>query len=69
MVPFVPNLFRDTVLLKQAQDLMVADLDTGSSDPMVILRINGQEQRSRTKFKTLNPKWEETFEFRVKNSG
>ena len=53
----------------QAQDLIVKDRDTGSSDPFAIFKVAGQEKRSRTIARNLNPKWEETFDFRVSSSG
>ena len=53
----------------QAQDLIVSDRDTGSSDPFAIFKVAGQEKRSRTIARNLNPKWEETFDFCVSSSG
>lgn len=45
-------------------------LDTGNtSDPLVIFRLGGKEQRSSVKYKTLNPRWEEVFEFECTGSG
>ena len=54
------------VVLHGAHDLIVADrgLLRGSSDPYVLLTIEGHEpRRSRTIKSTCNPRWEEAVEF------
>ncbi|CAM9274051.1 unnamed protein product [Ectocarpus fasciculatus] len=45
-------------------------MDLGvSSDPLVIFKLGGKEQRSRVIQKNLNPQWEEVFEFECRSSG
>ncbi|CBN78812.1 conserved unknown protein [Ectocarpus siliculosus] len=61
-----PNFLKIT--LHQGQDLLALDMGT-SSDPLVIFKLGGKEQRSRVIQKNLNPQWEEVFEFECRNSG
>ena len=35
----------------------------GFSDPYVVLKVAGQQRKSSTVQKTLNPKWNQHFEF------
>eukprot|EP00123_Amoebidium_parasiticum_P015577 comp23042_c0_seq1/m.36864 comp23042_c0_seq1/g.36864 ORF comp23042_c0_seq1/g.36864 comp23042_c0_seq1/m.36864 type:complete len:1024 (-) comp23042_c0_seq1:370-3441(-) len=46
----------------QARDLMKVDL-IGSSDPYVIITCEGQQRRSRTIYRCLNPVWNQRFDF------
>eukprot|EP00727_Mastigamoeba_balamuthi_P004474 m51a1_g14024 putative phosphatidylserine decarboxylase (543) ;mRNA; r:1115022-1117292 len=39
--------------------------DTGASDPFVVLKFGEQEQKTRVIKKTLDPEWNETFNFPV----
>lgn len=50
------------VHLQRASDLKAADRN-GYSDPYVKLSLAGQSHKSKTIKKTLNPQWNETFEF------
>ena len=50
------------VHLQRASDLKAADRN-GFSDPYVKLSLAGQSHKSKTIKKTLNPQWNETFEF------
>lgn len=52
---------------RQAQELLAKDIG-GTSDPVVIFRIGGKEQRSSIVYKDCNPGWEEVFEFEVTSS-
>lgn len=52
----------------QAQELLAMD-SGNTSDPLVILRLGGKEQRSPVMHKTLNPRWDEVFEFECTSSG
>lgn len=62
-----PNELQVTVV--QARGLQIMDKAMfgkgGSSDPLVILKCNGQKHRTTTKKKNLEPVWEENFTFRV----
>jgi len=54
------------VHVKQAVDLMASDtgfLQSGKSDPYVVVRVGGQEQKTKTISKDLNPVWDETLTF------
>eukprot|EP00752_Nemacystus_decipiens_P012043 g10677.t1 len=61
-----PNFLRIT--LHQAQDLQTTD-SVNTCDPFVIFNLDGKEQRSSIAHKTLNPRWEEVFEFECTSSG
>ena len=50
-----------TVQLLEGKNLIVKDLK--SSDPYCVLTIGLQSQKSKTKYKTLNPSYQETFDF------
>ena len=52
----------------QAQELLAMD-SGNTSDPLVIFRLGGKEQRSSVIHKTLNPRWDEVFEFECTSSG
>lgn len=41
----------------QAKDIIPMDDDTGTSDPYVKVYFYGQEQKTNTIMKTLNPIW------------
>ena len=45
-----------------ATGLKSADLN-GKSDPYVRLTLAGQQAKSKTLMKSLDPQWDETFEF------
>ncbi|KAI0511520.1 hypothetical protein KFK09_012150 [Dendrobium nobile] len=47
-----------------ASDLMPKD-GLGSANPFVEVELDGQKQRTQTKFKDLNPSWNETLVFNV----
>ena len=51
------------VNLRSASDLMIGDTN-GLSDPYCKISIAGATQTSKTKYKTLNPEWNETLEFK-----
>ena len=53
------------VTLKSGEDLVKADVLTGSSDPYCILRCGSSNCKSAIKYVTLNPRWDQTFEFAV----
>ncbi|CAN0571104.1 unnamed protein product, partial [Ectocarpus sp. 12 AP-2014] len=53
---------------QKGQDLLAMDMGV-SSDPLVIFKLGGKEQRSRVIQKNLNPQWEEVFEFECRSSG
>ena len=50
------------VELSHATNLESMD-SNGFSDPYVVLKVAGQQRRSSTVQKTLNPKWKQHFEF------
>ena len=50
-----------TVQLLEGKNLIVKDLK--SSDPYCVLTIGLQSQKSKTKYKRLNPSYQETFDF------
>lgn len=49
--------------LRQATNLAAMDKN-GYSDPYIVFSVSGQERKSPIKMKTLNPKWNQIFEFR-----
>ena len=51
-----------TVTLVEAKGLLAGDF-TGKSDPYVIFQLGENKKTSKAKFQTLNPKWNEKFEF------
>ncbi len=55
---------RVKVRLIEAEGLLIADKD--SSDPYCELSLNGELFSSEIKKATLNPKWDEEFEFGTK---
>ena len=50
-----------TVKLLEGKNLIVKDLT--SSDPYCVLTIGSQSQKSKTRYKTLNPTYNESFDF------
>jgi Ca2+-dependent lipid-binding protein len=50
------------VMLKSASGLRAADLN-GKSDPYVTLSLRGVQHKSRVVTRSLNPSWDEMFEF------
>ncbi|KAL3818150.1 hypothetical protein ACJIZ3_004055 [Penstemon smallii] len=46
----------------EARDLVAADL-RGTSDPYVSVHYGDSKRRTKIMYKTLNPKWHQTFEF------
>lgn len=57
------------LLLSQAHDLSAQDLATNSSDPIAILKVGDTVHKSKGMTKTINPKWEETFDFACTSTG
>eukprot|EP01098_Paradermamoeba_levis_P012150 TRINITY_DN5257_c0_g1_i1.p1 TRINITY_DN5257_c0_g1~~TRINITY_DN5257_c0_g1_i1.p1 ORF type:complete len:259 (-),score=57.07 TRINITY_DN5257_c0_g1_i1:4-780(-) len=55
------------VQLLEANNLPIADRN-GSSDPYVKISLGECKVKSKKKFKTLNPQWDETFRFKVMDS-
>jgi len=59
------------VTLKQAKHLPIMDKKTKSCDPFCVFGIknagDAQLQKSSTKYKTLNPAWDEDFAFFIEN--
>eukprot|EP00771_Trimastix_marina_P002778 gnl/Trimastix_PCT/3936.p1 GENE.gnl/Trimastix_PCT/3936~~gnl/Trimastix_PCT/3936.p1 ORF type:complete len:268 (+),score=38.54 gnl/Trimastix_PCT/3936:46-849(+) len=55
-----------TVLLVAGEDLMKADIG-GLSDPFVILSLGSSELRSSVIKETLNPTWNQVFNFNVRD--
>ncbi|KAL5482015.1 hypothetical protein EMCRGX_G022294 [Ephydatia muelleri] len=53
-----------TVTLLDGTDLPAMD-ENGFSDPYCKISLGSQKYKSKVKFKTLNPKWKEEFDFRV----
>lgn len=53
------------VTLKNGENLVKADLMTGTSDPYCVLRCGSDRHKSSIKYLTLNPNWNQTFEFSV----
>eukprot|EP01117_Protostelium_nocturnum_P007206 TRINITY_DN2579_c0_g3_i1.p1 TRINITY_DN2579_c0_g3~~TRINITY_DN2579_c0_g3_i1.p1 ORF type:complete len:1547 (-),score=508.88 TRINITY_DN2579_c0_g3_i1:59-4699(-) len=60
------NSFLGTLFLKvvEAENLAAKDMN-GFSDPYVIMTINTQRAKTKTKKKTLSPVWNENFEFSI----
>ncbi|XP_073055714.1 uncharacterized protein [Primulina eburnea] len=50
------------IVLIEARDLVAADL-RGTSDPFVSVNYGNLKRRTKVIFKTLDPKWHQTFEF------
>ncbi|CAK7349717.1 unnamed protein product [Dovyalis caffra] len=50
------------LVLVEAKDLIAADL-RGTSDPYVRVQYGSLKRRTKVMFKTLNPRWNQTFEF------
>ncbi|XP_075522866.1 synaptotagmin-2-like isoform X1 [Primulina tabacum] len=50
------------LVLIEARDLVAADL-RGTSDPFVSVNYGNLKRRTKVIFKTLDPKWHQTFEF------
>ncbi|XP_075508656.1 uncharacterized protein LOC142545378 isoform X1 [Primulina tabacum] len=50
------------LVLIEAKDLVAADL-RGTSDPYVRVHYGNMKRRTKVMYKTLNPKWHQTFEF------
>ncbi|KAG5536178.1 hypothetical protein RHGRI_023835 [Rhododendron griersonianum] len=48
--------------LIEARDLVAADI-RGTSDPYVKLQHGNTKRRTKVMYKTLNPRWDQTFEF------
>ncbi|XP_058179186.1 uncharacterized protein LOC131297966 isoform X6 [Rhododendron vialii] len=48
--------------LIEARDLVAADI-RGTSDPYVKLQYGNTKRRTKVMYKTLNPRWHQTFEF------
>jgi phospholipase C len=55
-----------TVTVVNGVGLDAADKD-GFSDPYVILKVEGQEQKTKHVPNTLNPVWKQDFDFKIKN--
>lgn len=53
------------VRLKTGENLIKADMLTGSSDPYCLLRCGSDKHRSVIKYRNLNPRWDQTFEFSI----
>ena len=41
------------------------DFLSGAADPYIVIKVEGQEAKTETKKKTLEPKWDEEFGFRI----
>ena len=52
------------VTVRRATNLVGKDRGGTSSDPYVVLKLGGQEQRTRTIKRNLNPVWEQRLDFR-----
>lgn len=50
------------LVLIEARDLVAADL-RGTSDPYVKIQYGNEKRRTKVVYKTLRPKWNQTFEF------
>uniref|UniRef100_A0A7C9EPD9 C2 domain-containing protein n=1 Tax=Opuntia streptacantha TaxID=393608 RepID=A0A7C9EPD9_OPUST len=50
------------LVLIEARDLVAADL-RGTSDPYVKIQYGNEKRRTKVVYKTLHPKWNQTFEF------
>ncbi len=48
--------------LKEAKDLPAAD-GNGLSDPYAVLKLGKESKKSMIQYDTLNPQWNEKFEF------
>lgn len=60
-----PNIIRKLIVeVVDARDLLPKD-GQGSSSPYVIVDFDGQKKRTSTKFRNLNPVWNEKLEFIV----
>ena len=49
----------------RGENLVKSDVITGSSDPFVVFRCGSEKQKAAVKYRTLNPTWNQTFEFPV----
>eukprot|EP01119_Soliformovum_irregulare_P011321 TRINITY_DN2824_c1_g1_i2.p1 TRINITY_DN2824_c1_g1~~TRINITY_DN2824_c1_g1_i2.p1 ORF type:complete len:1159 (+),score=442.98 TRINITY_DN2824_c1_g1_i2:49-3525(+) len=60
-----PNFYGNLkIKVVEAKDVKVMDV-TGSSDPYVLLSVEDQKAKTKTKKRTLSPVWNEEFEFGV----
>eukprot|EP00026_Physarum_polycephalum_P000130 Phypoly_transcript_00130.p1 GENE.Phypoly_transcript_00130~~Phypoly_transcript_00130.p1 ORF type:complete len:1598 (-),score=297.06 Phypoly_transcript_00130:1790-6358(-) len=66
---FKPEVFFGmlTVTVLEATDVVAVDYIGGKSDPYCILEVDGEKKHTRTRKRTLNPVWNDTFIFGVQN--
>ena len=57
---------RLTVCLKRAKDLIPKGIE-GNCDPYAIIEFGSERRETRVKHNTLNPEWNEQFDFEVSN--
>ena len=50
----------------KAEDLLAADF-SGKSDPFCVLELVNNRLQTNTEYKTLDPCWNKTLEFRVRD--
>eukprot|EP00961_Rhodomonas_salina_P232385 3139742-Rhodomonas_salina.1 len=53
-----------TVKVFEAKDLVAADRGR-TSDPYVVIEFSGQQRKTKTIKQTINPKWNESFDFEI----
>lgn len=57
------NEYEAKIEILQAEGLRIADKKRQSSDPFVEISLGGKKRRTTTKYRTLEPRWNEDFMF------
>ncbi|XP_030749766.1 multiple C2 and transmembrane domain-containing protein isoform X2 [Sitophilus oryzae] len=58
-----------TIVLIEGRNLLACDPETGTSDPYVKFRLGHEKYKSRTIWRSLNPRWLEQFDLHLYDDG
>ncbi|KAL3286364.1 hypothetical protein HHI36_000871 [Cryptolaemus montrouzieri] len=58
-----------TIVLVEAKNLLACDPETATSDPYVRFRLGNEKYKSRTIWRSLNPRWLEQFDLHLYDEG
>ncbi|XP_076267814.1 multiple C2 domain and transmembrane region protein isoform X5 [Rhynchophorus ferrugineus] len=58
-----------TIVLIEGKNLLACDPETGTSDPYVKFRLGNEKYKSRTIWRSLNPRWLEQFDLHLYDDG